>query len=89
MRIRVYLERVRIDAQGYVRKGQAIYHGTYYGTGAPLYYFQAEWTNPDGSDGRYETEFRADNRQHAIERVKNDWRSCFPEGARLVFAGKW
>lgn len=89
MRIRVYLERVKLDMGGYVRKGQALPYGQYFGIGAPLYYFQAEWTTEDGQERRYETEFRADDRTQAIERVKNDWRSCFPTNARLVFAGKW
>lgn len=89
IRIRVYLERVKLDTGGYVRKGQALPYGQYYGVGQPLYYFQTEWDNPDGTGGRYESEFRADNRGHAIERVRNDWKSCFPADARLVFAGKW
>lgn len=89
MRIRVYLERVKLDAGGYVRKGQAVYHGAYFGTGAPLYHAQAEWTNPDGSRGTYQDEFRAVGRDHAKQTILTRYKICFPDGVRLVFAGKY
>lgn len=88
-RVRCYLRRVKLDAGGYVRKGQDIYQGTYYGIGRPLYHLYAEWDDHEGKPFIFTHEFRADGRADAIERVKRDMVSSFPNPVRLVFSGKF
>jgi len=65
---RVYLHEIRINKGGYNK------FGVYYGVGAKLYYIGA--LNEDESDYIYEDEFRARDREEAIEIA----RLVFPNG---------
>lgn len=60
--MKLYLHRVRLDNGGYTNEGN------YYGVGQPLYeYFCDE---PDPQLGEIEGELRADNREHAKDKLK-------------------
>jgi len=65
---RVYLREIKLNRGGYTRQG------VYYGVGQRLYYIAA--LNEDEDDYIYEDEFRARDRQEAIE----IGRCIFPNG---------
>lgn len=65
---RLTLQRIRINSGGYDRLG------TYWGIGAPLYWCASE-------DGRYETTFRAADREAAKAHVAAD--AWAPQPARF------
>lgn len=64
---RMYLRRVRLNSGGYDAGG------SYWGVGQPLYWYY--WENPDvGCEDEVIEDFiRADNREHAIAKLKGKY----------------
>ncbi len=59
----MYCRRVLLDRDGYVRRGQSLPRGAYYGVGAPLYHYVL-------LDGERTGTVRADSRADALAEVR-------------------
>lgn len=60
---RIYCHKVLLDRGGYVRRGQSLPRGMYFGVGSPLYYYAALDSERSGT-------VRADSRTEALAKVQ-------------------